>query len=193
MNFIISGYADKRPIVYPLLYSLNQIGRTVLITDDTSYRRLIPLGNDKGDIGNVTILTVSQEFYTDKDKMKAIKKDYENVVCSVMAGKPLLDGLKIYALCDNSLINPAPEILEGYNVISVGFTPPKNKNTAYIPVTVGLMKELNKIERDCILFPVTDGKVLNVIAPVLAPFFGYNVNVMKKLMLRKRKKIKELY
>lgn len=55
MNILITGTADKRSIVYPLLYTLNFLGNTLLLTNDTAYRRLLPEGAVTGEIGNVYI------------------------------------------------------------------------------------------------------------------------------------------
>lgn len=176
MNILITGKADKRPIVYPLLYSLNLLGSTLFLTNNTAYRRLLNTTTDE--IGNTCIEITSggneilEEFY------KVLSPDYEHTV---------IDTFEETALSENgvniNVIRDGEESKKGL-FIRVGYEPPKEKEF-FIPLNDSLYRQIYKIELNSRFAPIKDPQTLKTLTSVFAPIFGKSEKDMKKLLLYK--------
>lgn len=180
MHILITGTADKRPIVYPLLYTLNFLGRTILLTDDTSFRRLLPGCRESGDLGNIHIDTVSLSSASSEEFCKKIAEEFEHRVI-VTFGTPTVAAHTLHVIRDEE--EPTAPAY-----IRVGYAQPKARES-FISLTESLLKQIDQIERTSRLAPPKDAKTLKVLAQTFAPIFDKSPKEMKKLLTYKGGKI----
>lgn len=187
MTFFILGAADKRPIVYPLLYVLNLMGDTLLATDDGAYRRLMPDCWSMGHIGNVFVYTSAEINGEVMSRDGIAPGDYEHVVYPLLDDNGERGELTIYTKQDVSHfrdthpLDAAVQTPE-FQTVHIGFTAPKEKGALFIPMTDSVLKECHEVENRCHLNPVKNPKTLNVLSKVLAPAFGRDEKAMRKLL-----------
>lgn len=170
----IIGTADKRSIVYPLLYAANVLGSVLLVTDDTDFRRLIG-GAIHGEIANTTIYT----DYTENKKTYAelTEQGYDFLIGVSSTKKPLIASENVIKVIrDNDAADEA--------TIRIGFSPSKEKNC--IIQTDNISRSLYEIEINERLKPIK--ALIKPLAPVFAPFFHCTVKEMERLMTYKYKK-----
>ncbi len=178
MNIGITGIADKRPVVYPLLYVANMLGSVLLVTHDTDYRRLIG-GKIYGDIGNVTVQTLPSSHrgvegiddYNDYDYVISVSCDELPVASADYTISVLTDGEKHVK-----------------NSVRIGYEAPASKEKAII-LNDKLYKDLYKIELEKRLVPIKIPSLTNILSSIFAPIFGRSEKEMKKLLLYKGGKV----
>jgi hypothetical protein len=184
------GLADKRPIIYPLLYVLSLSGNTLFVSDDGAYRRLLPNYGRMGHIGNVHVFT-NTEINGEVLKQEGINtRDYDHVVYALLDNIEGKNGLIVYAKQDGSPFkNTHP--LDGkpqtndYKIVHIGFKAPTEKGAFYIPITESLLKECHVVENLCRLSPPKNTKVIDIMASLLAPGFSKTEKEMRKLLTYK--------
>lgn len=170
----IKGIADKRSVVYPLLYAANVIGSVALLTDDTDFRRLIG-GKIHGEIANTTIITDYSK--NEKTYAELTEQGYDFII-----GVSSTENQIISAEDTITVIRDNGEVPDETSV-RVGFTPTKEKNV--IILTDKLLRELNEIEINEQLKPMK--ATIKILAPVFAPIFHLSVKETERLMTYKYK------
>ena len=190
MTYFILGLADKRPIIYPLLYVLSMSGNTLFVSDDGAYRRLLPKHERLGHMGNVMVFT-NADINGEVLKQENINtRDYDHIVYALLDDTEGKDGLTIYAKQDGSPFRQAhpldgAEQTQDFKTVHIGFKAPSEKGAFFIPITESLMKECHAVENLCRLSPPKNAKVINVLSSLLAPSFGKPEKVMRKLLTYK--------
>lgn len=183
MNFDIIGYGDKRPIVYPLLYVLNFLGSTILVTDDTDFVRLLPGNGFIGQVGNTQVFIVP-------DIGAVNVSDYEHVVYVAFEKTRCEDCHTIYTVQDSSPLKPFYKVpAEGDKIVQIGYEASKEKDRRFIMLEETLLREMYRVENLSRLMPVKNKKLLNVLASLFADSFGRDIKAMKKLLCYKGGKL----
>ena len=70
--FVLTGKADKRILLYPLMHLCKYVGKTCVITDDPAIKRLYGGYSDSGDIDDVDIEFVASNNENAKERMGAV-------------------------------------------------------------------------------------------------------------------------
>ena len=190
MTYYILGLADKRPVVYPLLYVLSLSGSVLFISDDGAYRRLLTEYTNKGNIGNVLVYT-NHTINGEVLKRDGVNPgDYDHVVYALMDGVFEKDGLNIYTQQDASPFRQAhplddTEQIENFQTVRIGFEAPSEKGAFFIPISEPLLRELHKVENHCRLSPPKNAKAVAVLSALFAPAFGKTEKEMRKYLCYK--------
>jgi hypothetical protein len=185
LTFNIVGLADKRPIIYPLLYVLNLTGHTLLVTDDGAYRRLLADNGKTGYIGNIHIYMngrISDEIL---NRSKIDPCSYENVVYALLDSNSDESGFTIYTKQDGSPFreeHPLDTTIQtmDFKTVHIGFKAPTEKGVLFISLNEALLRELHVVENLCMLSPPKNAKVINVLSELLAPMFSCDKKAMRK-------------
>lgn len=181
MNILITGTADKRPIVYPLLYCLNFLGSTAFLTNDTIFRRLLPDGTEAGTIGNTHIDTSARFVSEILQIYEFMKQDFEHFVIVSFEDCSLFEE-QIRAVRDGEANGEGMGLPQ--QQIRIGYEAPKVKEN-FILLNDALFRYLYQAEINERFTPFKNSQVLNVLSTVFAPIFNKNVKDMKKLLLYK--------
>ena len=190
MTFFILGLADKRPILYPLLYILSMSGNTLFASDDGAYRRLLSDHGKKGYIGNVHVYINTDINGETMERDKINPGFYDHTVYALLDDLGGKDGLTIYTKQDGSPfreIHPLDDAAQtqDFKTVHIGFKAPAEKGAFYIPLTESLMKECHNVENLCRLQPTKNPKVIAVLSSLLAPAFSKSEKEMRKLLAYK--------
>lgn len=181
MNISITGTADKRPIVYPLLYVLNILGSTLFLTNDTDYRRLMA-GTEKGEIGNIYLNASARMNDGIINRYEKMSKDFEHCVIVSFEETGLFEN-KINVIRDGEETEKGVYIRVGYSVPKAEAAP--RKKEFFIPQNDSLFRQLYQIELSSRFTPIKDTQALKALSSVFAPMFGKTEKEMRKLLLYK--------
>ena len=144
MKISLRGGADKRPIVYPLLYILNQLGGALLVTEDGAYRRLLQSGGVRtGSVGNVRIYS---HGHIDREELERYECNPEHFryMVSDRLETVMKDSDRVITVQRDGDIEPVDESSKYY--IRVGFNAPKDKNLSFVKLDISIYKWLYHIE-----------------------------------------------
>lgn len=157
----IVGIADKRTVVYPLLYCINVLGSGALFTDETEYRRLID-GKKNGEIGNISLET---ELHEDLDKYVQAYKYCDYIVEVNDSEEPLFEADSVIkVICDGGAA-----VAE--NTIRIGYEPSAKKEKAII-LSQDIMQSIYKIESSRKLLRIKSSGLQKTLLPLFAEIFN---------------------
>ena len=83
MHIAISGYCDKRALIYPLLKFLQPLGSTLLITDNTCCQRLVDDNRSLGHFMNVLVVVTSLTSDEVFEELGYKITDFDNIIYDV--------------------------------------------------------------------------------------------------------------
>lgn len=176
MILSVYGIADKRSVAYPLIYALNVLGRVIVLTDDTSFKRLTA-GESSGDLNNGTLLILPTEELTDARVQGYLVDGYDNAVVVSCGNSSALAGSEyIHVLRENE---PAED-----NSVRVVYAGSKDKKS--ILQTGALLKELDAMEQAQLIKPMRS--TAKILAPIFAPLLSRTAKETYKLLVYKFKK-----
>ena len=175
MNIQIYGLGDKRVVVYPLLYLLNQLDGAQLITDDAAYRRLIQGGN--GYIGNVAVSVCA-------DGLAARTDDYALTVYD--CGHPVADmgeGDETIWVKRSKENGDAP--LHQFRTVCVDFERPAGHGkTPFVPLSLSLFQDCHKMETTGRLEAIRSKPAVRALAPVFAEILGHSEKSVRVMLTK---------
>lgn len=207
MKILLTGTADKRPIVYPLLYTLNFLGSTALITADTQYRRLLTNCDASGEIHNVGINTIisalGNEIFDIGERFHRLSGFYEHFVIISFGDISIpyfITDCKIRVIRDGETViaddadntdstggadsEKSETETKADTYIRVGYSA-KKENENFIPLTETLYKQLYNMEINSRLEPLRESQNNKTLSKVFAPAFGKTEKEMRKLLTYK--------
>lgn len=80
MIISIIGNVDKRVVAYPLMRALAIQGRTAVITDDGSFKRLYLQDGNTGKVSNIDIIIENELTKNSEDKLDKKSEHIENIL-----------------------------------------------------------------------------------------------------------------
>ncbi len=165
----ITGTADKRFVVYPLLYAANVLGSAAVLTDDSSFRRLIN-GKKCGEISNTYIDTA----YQNQISLPANYSAYDYIIGVSCDETPVIDSeITIETVRDGEELNTD-------NSVRIGYAPAKKEKAIIINHT--LCAALYKMETESRLFPLNSTQVNKTLSALFVSVFERNEKEIIRLL-----------
>ena len=194
----IVGKADKRVAAYPLMKTLSLMGKTCVITDDVTYRRLYSGTEDNGIINDVEIFIRKDLSRALAERMEMEKEANGCDYLLYLTDTFIPDHAeKVVALCSQSRTFCGEDIEglreedeEGRIVFATMALYAKPKNYWGVPLTQILWKP-DYVEYVCdteerrILMPLKDKIMDEFICTIFADILKLTPQNMKKIMNRK--------
>lgn len=191
----VTGKADSRALVYPMLYILKNYGRVLVASDDAAYRRLYHGYEDSGEVSGVGVFvhpTIDADILT--EEVNKFAPDY--IVCVtngyvpeytthllVLTGydrsfeggnahtkEEFEQGVKV-SLAELDLVT-APKDMNPSDIreVIVSSTPIKSSTSLSVCLKEGLLLHAAKCEEYKSLLPHESRDFVGILAKILCPF-----------------------
>lgn len=194
----IVGKADKRILAYPLMKTCGLMGKTCVVTDDVTYRRLYSGTEDTGVINDVEV-KIEKDLTTQLAEEIEKQKTEEEVDYIIYLTDTFIppSAQKVVALCSQSRTFLGEEIEglleqdeEGRIVLSTIALYSKSKNYWKVPVTQLIWRPeyiqyVCETEERRVLIPLKDKTINAFLCDAFAKTLNLTAGNMKKIMDRK--------
>ena len=181
MNIQIHGLGEKRAVVYPLLYLLNQLDGAQLITDDTAYRRLVPSGVSS--IGNIAVSICAGGI---GEAFPAGERTGEYAVTVFDCGGHAVEmgeGDETIWVKRAKENGDAP--VHAYRVACVDFERPSGQSKApFVSLSLPLLRRYHRMEAIGRLEAVPDKASVRALAPMFAEIFNLSEKTVKFMLTK---------
>lgn len=187
IKIAITGKADKRILIYPLMRACSIAGRTSIVTDDAAYKRLYVGKDNYGEIEDIKInvLPVMTDDMIKETEEQAVINETEYLIFISDSYYPK-DAGHILMLCEQNctfLGNYIEDIIDEQNNITFGtLTLYPHKIKAFVPKDVHMHQITWKPEHSLYLFQVEETRQLlplkdKFISAILVDAFAAPLNI----------------
>lgn len=194
----IVGKADKRVIAYPLMKTCGLMGKTCVVTDDVTYRRLYSGTENTGYINDVEV-NIEKDLGKDIAERIELKKYEDGFDYLIYLADTFIppNATKVIALCSQSRTFCGEEIEgileddeDGRIALATITLYAKAKNYWKVPITQIVWKPeyvqyVCETEERRILLPLKDKLINGFLCGTYAKTLNLTTGNMKKIMDRK--------
>lgn len=188
MIIAMTGYTDKRYLLYPLLKVLQAMGDTLLISDDRRFLRLTENGENPGHLQNTMIYVTDSAPEDVWGELQQEPADFTHVVYDVKQFLPE-DKLDLVLICETMGYEDGEEdflsLVEGRSqTVHFAFDKKRSpdKDVLNLFITPEMVSQVEFTEVYKLFQPVTNADILKILAAEIGPDLGLTRSTLSKVL-----------